>query len=148
MLEEGVELEPNQIYQAIARTSSGPTVDDWFTRNATGEFAWTVLPPYGDGGGGVFGENPTISAIEFYVTPFDRWAYDDIEGNVISDLTAGQVIGFAILVNDWDGGHGGLHWVPEAHVSRFPGCNRPDFVSPCRQFYRRVAAVRQPGRTG
>ena len=117
--EEGAEaLGQNQLYEAIARTSSGPTLNDWFTRNATGEFAWTVLPPYGDAGGGVAGENPTISAIELYVTPFDRWAYDDIEGNVVSELTAGKVIGFSILINDWDGGHGGLHWVPEAV---FPG---------------------------
>ncbi len=119
MLEEGVERGPNQLYDAIARTSSGPILDDWYSRNLPGEeFASTVRPPYGDGGGGVFGENPTISAIELYVTPFDRLAYDDIEGSVASDLTAGQVIGFAILVHDWDDRHDVRAWVPEA---MFPG---------------------------
>ena len=92
----------SQVYYAIARTHDGPNLDDWWTRWATEEFAWTVMPPYGDSGGGVFGENPIISVIELYVTPFDRWAYDDIEGSVVSDLTAGQVIGFGIMVYEED----------------------------------------------
>ena len=81
--------EHTQKYNAIARTPDGPHLDDSVTRQATGEFSWAVLPPYGDAGGGVFGENPTISVIELYVTPFDRWAYDDVEGSVVSDLNAG-----------------------------------------------------------
>ena len=48
----------------------------------------------------MFGENPTISVIELYVTPFDRWAYDDVGGSVASDLNAGKVIGFGIMVID------------------------------------------------
>ena len=92
----------SQVYYAIARTHDGPNLDDWWTRWATEEFAWTVLPPYGDGGGGVAGENPTISVIELYVTPFDRWASDDVEGSVASDLNAGKVIGFGIVVRDSD----------------------------------------------
>ena len=91
-----------QSYDAIARTVSGPTLDDIPTRYATEAFAWTALPPYGQGGGGVAGETPTISVIEFYVTPFDRFASDDPEGSVVSDLAAGQVIGFAIMVTDRD----------------------------------------------
>ena len=91
-----------QIYHAIARTASGPTLDDGI-RSEAGGFSWKVLPPYGDGGGGVFGEAPTISAIEFYVTPFDHWGeWDSVEESVVSDLAAGQVIGFAIAVYDWD----------------------------------------------
>ena len=92
--------EHTQKYNAIARTPDGPNLDDRVTRQAKGEFSWAVLPPYGDGGGGVFGENPIISVIELYVTPFDRWAYDDVEGSVASDLNAGQVIGFGIMVVD------------------------------------------------
>ena len=105
---------------AIAGSSSGPTLVDGYSTVLTGEkFAWLVFPPYGDGGGGVFGENPTLSAIELYVTPFDRLVIDDIEGSVASDLTAGQVIGFAILIHDWDGHQDGTAWwVPEA---MFPG---------------------------
>ena len=92
----------SQEYQAIARTPDGPTLDDKWTRRLAGEFAWTVLPPYGDGGGGVAGENPAISVIELYVTPFDRWAYDDIEGSVVSDLAPNQIIGFGIMVYEED----------------------------------------------
>ena len=108
----------NQRYEAIARTVSGSTLDDSSTRYITEEIAWTVLPPYGQGGGGVAGEAPVISVIEFYVTPFDRFEPDDPEGSVVSDLAAGQVIGFAIMVNDWDSfdrDNGDTsYWVPEA----------------------------------
>ena len=107
-----------QRYEAISRTVSGPTLDDSSTRYATEEIAWTVLPPYGQGGGGVAGEAPTISVIEFYVTPFDHFASDDPDGSVVSDLAAGQVIGFAILVDDWDSfdrdNGDNSTWVPEA----------------------------------
>ena len=92
-----------QYYEAIARTPSGPTLDDPGTRVQTGEFAWTALPPYGEGGGGVAGEAPVISVIELYITPFDRWAGWHSPGEVVvSDLTAGQIIGFAIGVHDFD----------------------------------------------
>ena len=118
--------ETSQPYDAIARTVSGPTFDDWWTRADTGKFPWTVLPPYGHGGGGVAGENPTISVIEFYVTPFDRWASDNIEESVPSDLTAGEVIGFGIAVLDadppeYDGI--ALPWVSEAtqHFEHYLG---------------------------
>ena len=110
----------NQRYEAIARTVSGSTLDDISTRYITEKIAWTVLPPYGQGGGGVAGEAPTISVIEFYVTPFDRFSFDDPEGSVASDLAAGQVIGFAIMVNDWDSFDRAddmevnSYWVPEA----------------------------------
>ncbi len=50
------------------------------------------------------GEAPFISAIELYVTPFDWWGngWDSSEDNVVSDLTAGRVIGFSVEVRDYD----------------------------------------------
>ena len=121
MQEEGAERGPNQRYEAIARSFSGPTLLDGYSNSLTGEkFAWLVFPPYGDGGGGVFGENPTLSAIELYVTPFDRLVVDDIEGSVASDLTPGQVLGFAILVHDWDTVQDVRAWVPEAMAPGSP----------------------------
>ena len=36
------------------------------------------------------------------LTPFDHLVHDDFEGSIISDLTAGEIIGFSIMVNDWD----------------------------------------------
>lgn len=80
-------------------------------------FAWTALPPYGQGGGGVAGGVPVIWVIELYVTPFDRRGetWDSPEGSVISTLAAGQVIGFSILVNDKDLlKEAEYFWVPEA----------------------------------
>ena len=93
-----------QYYSAVARTVDGPILDDAGTRVNTGEFAWTVFPPYGEGAGSVAGEAPYISVIEFYVTPFDWWVngYDRAQDNAISELTARQVIGFGVVVYDYD----------------------------------------------
>ena len=63
---------------------------------------WYQMPPYAEGGGGVFGENPTISVTEFYVTPFDRFVWDSPEESLVSDLYPGKVIGFALGVTDRD----------------------------------------------
>ena len=112
-----------QYYEAIARAIGGPTLDDVWTRNVTGAFAWTVLPPYGDGGGAVVGEAPIISVIELYVTPFDRMgdAWDSPEGSVISTLRADRIIGFSVGVVDNDllrtDGARPNFWIPEAIFS-------------------------------
>ena len=112
-----------QYYEAIARTVSGPTLDDVGTRYRTGTFPWSVLPPYAEAGGDVAGENPVISVIEVYITPFDRWGgtWDSPDDKVVSDLTAGQVIGFAMTVFDNDEpietSEEGVFWVPEAMQS-------------------------------
>ena len=109
-----------QSYWAIARTASGPVVYLPFPRyyfpTQTDEFGWTTLPPLAHGGGGVAGENPTISIIELYVTPLDSWAGqhspDEI---VVSDWAAGQVVGFAVGVADREkSGEHGVIWTPEA----------------------------------
>ena len=106
----------NQKYEAVARTN-GPILDDSWTRFHTGSFAWTGLPPYGEGGGVVAGEAPFISVIELYVTPFNQKgnAWDSLEGAVISDLAAGRVVGFTIAVHDYDPPDTfWMFWVPEA----------------------------------
>ena len=105
-----------QEYKAIARTVSGPTLDDAQTRYATETFSWRVLPPYGDAGGGVFGEAPVISVIELYVTPFDDWEGYDSPGEIeVSELTAGRGMGFSIGVYDFDSEDDwGRSWTPDA----------------------------------
>ena len=125
-LEEWVELEgQTNYYEAIARTVGSPTLDNPGTRIQTGEFAWTALPPYGEGGGGVAGEAPVISVIELYVTPFDRWAGWHNPGEIVaSDLAAGQVLGFAIGVNDYD--PVGVTWIPEAMQAQPDGSDDSD----------------------
>ncbi len=111
--EEWLELVgQTQGYYAAARTASGSTLtlDVGMLTYATEAGAWMAQPPYGEGGGSVAGETPVISVIELYVTPFDRWEgwYSPVEGwhspveNAVSDLAAGQIIGFGILVSDHD----------------------------------------------
>ena len=118
-----------QLYLAVAyherggRTLGAPVLVDeeiYYYSGEKGELKWTVLPPYGEGGGNRGGENPAISVIEFYVTPFDRFGRTNDspvpEGSVVSDLAEGQVIGFSIVVQDVDP-HDDLritNWVPKA----------------------------------
>ena len=65
--------------------------EDWFQR-----------PPYAEGGGASFGEQPTLSVIEFYVTPFDRLIWNSPEASVVSALSPGTLIGFALTIGDID----------------------------------------------
>ena len=51
-------------------------------------------------GGAVAGEDPFVSIIEFYVTPFDVFVYDRPEESVESELYAGKTIGFRFHVFD------------------------------------------------
>ena len=80
-----------------------PTARIWMTGSPgrrRGSFPGRSCPPTGTQAAACSEKTLTISVIELYVTPFDRWAYDDIEGSVASDLNAGQVIGFGIMVTD------------------------------------------------
>lgn len=93
-----------QCYFALARTPDthyvnlGYGFDDWYTQ-----------PPYVDGGGGIIGEAPVISVIEFCVTPFDRLVKDSPEQTVISALSPGKVIGFFLGIFDYDSAPKQLH---------------------------------------
>ena len=96
-------LERAQYYAAIARTASGSTLDQGMVRAQAGT-AWTALPPYGEGGGSVFGEAPFISVIEAYVTQYDSWVGWEGEQIEVSRMAPGQVIGFGVTVYDYDPG--------------------------------------------
>ena len=63
---------------------------------------WYTLPPYADGGGGRFSENPVISVTEFYVTPFDHMVWSSEEESLVSELSPGRTIGFKMRVIDQD----------------------------------------------
>ena len=96
-----------QRYNVIAETVSGPTLDNYIRGNQggyTGEpSSWKVHPPYGDAGGAAAGEQPAVSVIEMYVTPYDWWgAWDDIDQTGFSELSANQIVGFAIVITDQD----------------------------------------------
>ena len=89
-----------QQYNAVARTASGPILADEFFGSG-GPDSWKINPPYGDGGGGVHGENPTMWVIEFFVTPQNAWG-EGPENTVFSDLEANQIVGFVTIVRDRD----------------------------------------------
>ena len=56
---------------------------------------WMHREPYADGGGGIVDSQPIHAVVEFYVTPFDRFIWDDPEQSVISDLFVDKIIRFA-----------------------------------------------------
>ena len=45
-------------------------------------------------------EQPVICVVEFYVTAFDRFVWDNPEESVISDLFPGKSIAFGIVLGD------------------------------------------------
>ena len=110
--EKGRNIGETQRYSAVARTASGPLLDnemraDHPGRRVSGGIpdSWKVRPPYGDAGGMAAGENPTVSVIEMYVTPYDWWdAWDDVEKTGFSELSAHQIIGFVaeVVEKDYD----------------------------------------------
>ena len=59
-----------------------------------------LLPPYADGGGRCVSEQPVICAVEFYVTAFDRFVWDNPVESLVSDLFPGKSIGFDIVFID------------------------------------------------
>ena len=63
---------------------------------------WMHREPYADGGGDVVDSQPIHAVVEFYVTPFDRFIWDDPEQSVISDLYVDKIIGFAFGMGDTD----------------------------------------------
>ncbi|NKB67604.1 MAG: hypothetical protein GKR89_11115 [Candidatus Latescibacteria bacterium] len=63
---------------------------------------WYTRPPYAEGGGGRFGENPVISVTEFYVTPFDHMVWSSQEESRASELSLGRTIGFRLTAIDRD----------------------------------------------
>ena len=99
-----------QGYLNIAIAPSGPTISlpgttfraYGFDEMGNSGVDWMVQPPFARGGGGVFGENPTIWVTEFYATCFDLLDHLNPENSVVSELAAGKTIGFDFTVSDYD----------------------------------------------
>lgn len=64
---------------------------------------WYARPPYAESDGIRFGERPTISVTEFYVTAFDQLIYNDPSASVVSDLYPGKAVHFSISLVDAEG---------------------------------------------
>ena len=93
-----------QGYYATPWVSEGPTVIlPWVTHSGLEPLGdWMIHLPYCEAGGNVIGEQPTIWTIEFFVTPFDLLIALEPDSSVVSDLRAGEVIGFGLGVWDRD----------------------------------------------
>ena len=64
---------------------------------------WYARPPYAESAGTHFGERPTLSVTEFYVTPFDQLVWNDPSASVVSDLYPGKAVRFVLGVIDAEG---------------------------------------------
>ncbi len=115
----GNDLQRNrqaQIYLVVPEAREGDHLGLWTTSNLAD---WMVKPPYAESGGIAQGENPVVYVVEFAVTPFDRLLWNDSEESVASDLSAGKVIGFDLVLTDTDTKPGNLDgyyrlvWAPE-----------------------------------
>ena len=99
-----------QSYSVIAETIRGPTLENHIREGKIGSTgkptSWKVSPPYGDAGGAAAGEQPTVSVIEMYVTPYDWWgAWDAMDQTEFSELSANRIVGFDITIFDQDRDH-------------------------------------------
>ena len=63
---------------------------------------WFSEAPFADAGGTVYGENPTVSIIEMYLTPFDRLFLESPEETKTSTFLPGKVMGVRVRINDHD----------------------------------------------
>ena len=98
----------SQHYHAIAETyDEGPQVQMFYmadlNTSKSGHGEWYLHPPYAEGGGGRFGEQPVVTTTEFYMTPFDRFVWTDPAESQVSELSVGKNINFTIVVRDYEG---------------------------------------------
>lgn len=107
--EKVLEASNAQWYDALSEAPGNVTLG---IRRIDGR-GWPVLPPFGDGGGSVWGENPVFWVVEFYVTPFARFDYEDQQASDTFELVPGAVVGFHLTVIDQDAGG----WEGDAHYA-------------------------------
>ena len=96
------DMKEAQLYAAFARTYLNDSNVTLSLMSASAP--WVHQVPYADGGGGIIDSHPVCSVLEFYVTPFDRFLWDDPKESVISDLYPGKEITFNLLIVDVDQG--------------------------------------------
>lgn len=108
--------QEEQIYFAFASPpDDGPRVAMW--NMPDWETDWPFHPPYSDGGGGRFSEAPTVTVLEFYVTAFDSFVWNDASASIVSDLHPDKRIRVNVMVYDTDSptdgsAMGSLFWLP------------------------------------
>ena len=71
---------------------------------------WLEETPFSVSGGNTAGSNPSVSVLEFYVTPYDELTPSDpLDSLNASVLANGQIIGFHMSVVDVDDSPGQIH---------------------------------------
>ena len=89
-----------QIYWAVAEShENGSNV---FLDLVSTDSPWVHQVPYADGGGKVLDSQPVFYVVEFYVTAFDRLIWDSPEQSLVSELSPGKTIEFAMTLADAD----------------------------------------------
>ena len=93
--------EKAQSWSALAEVyDTGPSIE--MANSPLVEEDWFLKPPYADAGGRAYGENPTVSVTEAYVTAYDQFVWDDKGACLRSELEVGKVIGLDVTVIDRD----------------------------------------------
>lgn len=69
-----------------------------------GSADWLLSPPYAEAGGSVWGERPTMSVTEVYLTAFNRLIWSSETMSEVAPLEPGQTVGLCIGVVDRDDG--------------------------------------------
>lgn len=119
-----------QNYIAIDQTLGQARPIDLLANGPSYEDPWFLEPPFADAGGGTFGQQPTISVNEFYVTAFDQFHWRDKDASVISDLRAGEVLGLKVQIADRDT----RRWSFNVPLSMFPSSSHPIWAVDAGEF--------------
>lgn len=99
---EDITMDQAQWYWAVAENvaeNHGKSSNVFLTWVGT-DSPWVQEVPYADGGGRVLDSQPVFYVVEFYVTAFDRLIRDAPEQSLVSELSAGKMIEFAMTLAD------------------------------------------------
>jgi hypothetical protein len=86
-----------QQYVIIAESPDGQIIG--YQGNGLG---WAIDPPYTDAAGTAFGEDPTTTIMEFYVTAWDEINWQGPHLSRRSELVGGKIIGLQVTIADYD----------------------------------------------
>ena len=121
-----------QGYMALAEVFDQGSQIDLTLRESYGPDQFFLRSPFAEAGGGSFGENPTVSVLECYVTPFDQLVWNSLEESLVSELFPGKIVGLNITSSDIDGdfGSGIFHHLPSSPVGldRYDASNFYDAI--------------------
>jgi len=98
----------NQAQAQSYRVTPEPIFQDRILIGGASAWPWVTVSPWADAGGFQHGESPNLSVVEFAATAWDDLNWEGPELSTRSDLEAGNIIGFNVLVTDMDGTDGAI----------------------------------------